>query len=84
MNSTSSASRHCPSSVTALMTALPEAPYQSAQQPSLNLTSSPKCSFKAPTAADFDRGAHMLSDTPVGDPLFSRLSSFWSKLSLRG
>ncbi|CRM86974.1 hypothetical protein [Pseudomonas sp. 22 E 5] len=49
----------------------------------LNLTSSPKFSFKAPTAEDFDKGSRVLTEESAPSSVISMLASFWSKLSRR-
>ena len=82
MNSTSFEPRHSqynPSNLAALT--------QEAKNPrepqGLNLTSSPKFSFKAPTAEDFDKGSRVIIEDSTHGPVMSLFSSFWSKLSRR-
>ncbi|PMV19092.1 hypothetical protein C1X21_26065 [Pseudomonas sp. FW305-3-2-15-A-LB2] len=50
----------------------------------VNLTSSPKCSFKAPTAEDFDKGSRMFIETPAHTPVLSTVANFLKRWSSRG
>jgi hypothetical protein len=82
MNSTSFEPRH-PQYNAATMV-MPAADSQrELQPPRVNLTSSPKSSFKAPTAEDFDKGAQAVTEEPVSTPLLSLFPGIWSKLSKR-
>ncbi|PQZ85587.1 hypothetical protein CQ048_23355 [Pseudomonas trivialis] len=78
MNSTSSASRHGQCVVSPRCHLAPDAQRHS---PVLILTSSPKCSFKAPTTEDFDKGARPHNDEPLSRTVLSRIASFWSKVA---
>jgi len=49
----------------------------------LNLTSSPKFNFRAPTAEDFDKGSRAFMEEPASSPVLSTLAGLWSKLSCR-
>ncbi len=53
------------------------------QQKALNLTSTPKYSFKAPTAEDFDKGTRAFGEHSVPGPAVSMLAVLWSKLFRR-
>ncbi|OPA94045.1 hypothetical protein BFW88_09575 [Pseudomonas fluorescens] len=84
MNSTSFESRHAQYTVSPLSAAPHEVEGPGISRPQgLNLTSKPKCSFKAPTAEDFDKGTQAFCEEPVSSPAFPRLASLWSKLSGR-
>ena len=50
--------------------------------PQVNLTSSPKSSFKAPTAEDFDKGARTVAEEQASSSPCSLFPSIWSKLKL--
>ncbi len=82
MNSTSLESRHSQYKVSTLA-----APAQEAENPreplGLYLTSSPRFSFKAPTAEDFDKGSRLIIEDSTHGPVMSLFSSFWNKLSRR-
>jgi len=82
MNSTSFEPRHSqynPSNLAALT--------QEAKNPrepqGLNLTSSPRFSFKAPTAEDFDKGSRVFTEESAPSAVTSLLTSLWNKLSRR-
>ena len=84
MNSTSFESRHSQYNASALVGLVQEAESPRASQlQGLNLTSSPKFSFKAPTAEDFDKGSRVFMEESVPSPVLSVFASFWSKLSRR-
>ncbi|WP_206425417.1 hypothetical protein [Pseudomonas orientalis] len=53
------------------------------QAKALNLTSSPKFSFKAPTTEDFDKGTRTLVDEPGPGATPSLFANLWKKLSWR-
>lgn len=82
MNSTSCESRHAPYKISTLA-----APAQEAENPrepqGLNLTSSPRFSFKAPTAEDFDKGSRALMKESTPGSVISVFSSLWNKLVRR-
>ncbi|MFL1389798.1 hypothetical protein ACI77F_19240 [Pseudomonas tritici] len=84
MNSTSFESRHSQYNASALVGLAQEAESPRASQvQGLNLTSSPKFSFKAPTAEDFDKGSRVFMEESAPSPVLSVFASFWSKLSRR-
>lgn len=84
MNSTSIESRHAQYNLSTLAALAQEAEGQGAFQPQgLNLTSSPKFSFKAPTAEDFDKGSRPFIEEPAPTPLLAAFASLWNKLSRR-
>ncbi|KAB0563907.1 hypothetical protein C9383_15345 [Pseudomonas palleroniana] len=81
MNSTSLEPRHSQHSVSTLPASAQEATaQQNLKALAVNLSSSPKSSFRAPTAEDFDRGARPFADEPVSRPAGSIFAMFWSKL----
>lgn len=49
----------------------------------INLTSSPKLSFKAPTAEDFDKGSGVSTEAQVHNSVLSIVANLWKKLSSR-
>lgn len=84
MNSTSFESQ--PSQYTVASLAMParEAGLPStSRSQALNLMSSPKFSFRAPTAEDFDKGSRTFTEEPLSSPVFSTLAGLWHKLSCR-
>ncbi|WLI08707.1 hypothetical protein PSH66_10405 [Pseudomonas sp. FP597] len=84
MNSTSFESRHSQYAVSTLSAAASEVENQAPPVPQkLNLTSSPKSSFKAPTAEDFHKGAQARMEKPTLSAGLSVLGSLWGKLSGR-
>lgn len=84
MNSTSFESRHSQYAVSTLSAAASEVENQAPPVPQkLNLTSSPKSSFKAPTAEDFHKGAQARMEKPTLGAGLSVLGSLWGKLSGR-
>ncbi len=84
MNSTSFETRPSPYTIAPLATVTPEAQGQgTSRAQTLNLTSSPKFSFRAPTAEDFDKGARALKEESLSSPVLSMLALLWSKLSCR-
>lgn len=84
MNSTSIESRHAQYNLSTLAALAQEAEGPGAfPSQRLNLTSSPKFSFKAPTAEDFDKGSRLLIEEPAPTPLFALVASLWNKLSRR-
>ncbi len=84
MNSTSFESRHSPYSASTLATRTQEEGQPRAPtSPGLNLTSSPKFSFRAPTAEDFDKGARLFMEEPVRSPAFSMIANLWNRLFSR-
>lgn len=82
MNSTSFDSRHSPYTTSSVAALAQEAEHSRKPQ-GLNLTSSPKFSFKAPTAEDFDKGSRLFTEQSAPNPVFSMLASLWSKVSRR-
>ncbi len=82
MNSTSFDSRHSPYTASTV-TALAHEAQNSRKPQELNLTSSPRFSFKAPTAEDFDKGSRLFTEQSAPNPVFSMLASLWSKVSRR-
>lgn len=80
MNSTSFESRHSQYTV-ANFTALAQEVENRPQV--LNLTSSPRFSFKAPTAEDFDKGFRGSVEKPAHRPVLSMLADLWSKFASR-
>ncbi|MGG5242155.1 hypothetical protein ACQZ2F_21660 [Pseudomonas lurida] len=84
MNSTSIESRHAQYNLSTLSALAQESGGPGALQPQgLNLTSSPKSSFKAPTAEDFDKGSRLFIEEPPPTPLLAVFASLWTKLSRR-
>nr|WP_314565192.1 hypothetical protein [uncultured Pseudomonas sp.] len=84
MNSTSFESRHSQYNASGLVGLAQEAESSGAsQRQGLNLTSSPKFSFKAPTAEDFDKGSRLFMEESAPSPVLSVFASFWSRLSRR-
>lgn len=84
MNSTSLEPRHSRYSASTLpATADEAAAQQSVKARALNLNSSPKNSFKAPTAEDFNRGARASGDEPAPRSAPSAFATLWSKLFCR-
>ena len=82
MNSTSFEPRHSQYNASNVAALTQEA--KNPREPQgLNLTSSPKFSFKAPTAEDFDKGSRVLTEESAPSSVISMLTSFWSKLSRR-
>jgi len=82
MNSTSFESRHAQYKISTLA-----APAQEAENPreplGLYLTSSPRFSFKAPTAEDFDKGSRALMEESTPGSVISMFYSLWNKLVRR-
>lgn len=84
MNSTSFESRHSQYDVSAMATLAQQPETPGTPQPQgLNLTSSPKFSFKAPTAEDFDKGSRAITEEPGSNPLLCLFANLWHKLSSR-
>jgi hypothetical protein len=84
MNSTSFESRHSPYNASSLATLTQEAEQpRASSSPGLNLTSSPKFSFRAPTAEDFDKGSRLFMEEPARSPVLSMITNLWSKLFSR-
>lgn len=82
MNSTSFEPRHSPYT-TSNLAALAEEVKSPREPQVLNLTSSPRLSFKAPTAEDFDKGSRVLTEKSAPSTVTSLLASLWNKLSRR-
>lgn len=84
MNSTSFDSCHSQYNVSTLTALAQEADNPRASQPPvLNLTCSPRFSFKAPTAEDFYKASRVFEEESVPGPVFSMLVGLWGKLSRR-
>lgn len=82
MNSTSFESLHAQYSASTLAALAQETEKSRAPQ-RLNLTSSPRFSFKAPTAEDFDKGSRLFIEPPMSSPLSGIFASLWSKVFRR-
>ncbi|AKS05373.1 hypothetical protein [Pseudomonas trivialis] len=80
MNSTSFESRHSQYNASTLVGLAQEVENRPQV---LNLTSSPKFSFKAPTAEDFDKGFTEGMEKPAPRPVLSMFAELWSKFSSR-
>ncbi|MBC3199382.1 hypothetical protein HU756_21940 [Pseudomonas poae] len=84
MNSPSFESRQAQYTLTPLPSAACEGQKHDTPLPQgLNLTSTPKFSFKAPTAEDFDKGSKTQAQEPGSGSTGSLLASIWNLLSRR-
>ncbi|SDS68138.1 hypothetical protein SAMN04490205_3278 [Pseudomonas trivialis] len=84
MNSPSFESRQAQYTLTPLPPAACEGQKPDKSPPQgLNLTSTPKFSFKAPTAEDFDKGSKTTAQTSASGSTGSLLASIWNLLSRR-